>query len=81
VREVRLCVEITKLMKIVGTRHDGGPDKDHAIDYDAAVILRFFPAAAGDEDGTVRGEPSREEQPACISVFGCVALLTFIFGV
>jgi hypothetical protein len=51
VREGKLCAEITKLMKIASTQHDGGPDK--AIGYDAAVILRFFPATAGDKDGTV----------------------------
>jgi hypothetical protein len=81
VRERELSVEITKLMKIASTRHDGDPDKDHAIDYDAAVILRFLPVMAGDEDGTVLGELSDEERPVGTSVFGCEALLTFIFSV
>jgi hypothetical protein len=36
---------------------------------------------AGDEDGTVRGELSGEERPVGIPVFGCDALLIFIFCV
>lgn len=50
--ERKLRAEIIKLMKIADTRHDGGPDKGHGVDYDVVVILRFFPATAGDEVGT-----------------------------
>jgi hypothetical protein len=74
--------KITKLMKIASTQHDGG--RIVTDDYDAVAILRFLPAAAGDEDGTVRDEPSGEERPVGIgiSVFGCdAALLTLTFGV
>jgi hypothetical protein len=66
-------------MKIADTRHDGGPDKGHGVDYDVVVILRFFPATAGDEVGTAWGEPSGEERLTGIPALGCGALL--IFGV
>lgn len=67
---------ITKLMKITKT-HDGRPDNCHVIDYDAAIILRFLPAAAGEDFGVVWDGMSGEERSLIIAELECSLLLAF----
>jgi hypothetical protein len=68
---------ITKFMKITKTPHDGRPDNCRVIHYDAAIILRFLPAAAGEDFGVVWDGFSGEERSLIIVELECSLLLAF----
>jgi hypothetical protein len=67
-------------MKITKTRHDGRPDNCQVIDYDAAIILRFLPAAAGEDFGVVWDGFSGDEWSLGIAELECSLLLAFGLG-
>jgi hypothetical protein len=72
---------ITKLMKITKTPHDGRPDNCRVIDYDAAIVLRFLPAAAGEDFGDVWDGFPGEVRSLIIAELVCSLLLAFGLGV
>jgi hypothetical protein len=65
---------ITKLRK------HGRPDNWHVIDYDAAIVLRFLPAAAGEDFGDVWDGFPGEERSLIIVELVCSLLLAFGLG-
>lgn len=67
-------------MKMTKTRHDGRPGNCHVINYDAAIILRFLPAAAGEDFGVVWDGLSGEEWSLKMAEFECNLLLAFGLG-